>query len=62
MAAVPPAKFGEGEEDGEKKEDESRVSAGRGAPGIGGFCFGYEGVVLADVHGREERMEGMCAV
>ena len=39
-AGVPAAELGEGKDGADEDEEEGRVAAGGGAPGVGGFRFG----------------------
>ena len=42
-AGVPAAELGEGKDGADEDEEEGRVAAGGGAPGVGGFRFGWWG-------------------
>ncbi len=41
MARIPAAELGEGEDGADEDEEEGCVAAGGGAPGVGGFGFGW---------------------
>lgn len=45
VSGVPAAELGEGEDGADYDEEEGCVAAGGGAPGVGGFRFGWEGII-----------------
>lgn len=52
VPGIPAAELGEGEEGADYDEEEGCVAAGGGAPGEGGFCFGWKSKIL--LAGRSE--------